>query len=274
MTKTLTETPFFFKGDGYRLFGIFHVAKGEARREGFVFCSPFGEEKLWTHRVFVNFARDLSEQGYPVLRFDYMGNGESEGDFEDCSVETKLSDIGCAMRALREKTTHIEAVWLLGLRFGATLALLAARNHDDVRRLILWEPIINGSAYMREMLRINLSTQTSVYKEIRHNTEALIQMMRDGKTVNVDGYEMSLRLYEQFAAIDLLNQDSSFSGSALLVQIARKEGSLSQPIKSLAGRIGNCETALVVEEPFWKEIKRYYARAENLFRVTGDWLVK
>jgi exosortase A-associated hydrolase 2 len=270
----MNETPFFFDGNGYRLFGVLHQADGKAKREGFVFCSPFGEEKLWTHRVFVNFARDLSDQGYPVLRFDYMGNGDSDGDFEDCSVQTKLSDIGCAIRALREKAPHTEAVWLLGLRFGATLALLASGNRSEIGGLILWEPIINGLAYMREMLRINISTQASVYKEIRHNTEALIQMMKDGKTVNVDGYEMSLPLYEQCAAIDLLKQDYSFTGSALLVQISKKEGNPSPPIKSLERRLENCETALALEEPFWKEIKRYYARADNLFRVTQDWIVK
>lgn len=270
----MTEIPFFFDGEGYRLFGVLHKPEGKEKGKGFIFCSPFGEEKLWTHRVFVNFARDLSKQGYPVLRFDYMGNGDSEGDFEDCSVQTKLSDISCAIRVLREKAPHIEAVWLLGLRFGATLALLAAGTHSDIERLILWEPIINGSAYMREMLRINLATQTSVYKEIRHNTEALIQMMKEGKTVNVDGYEMSRTLYEQCAAIDLLNQDISFTGNALLVQISRKENSLTSPIKALQQRIENCESAVVVEEPFWKEIKLYYARAENLYRATEEWLAK
>ena len=80
------------------------------------------------------------------------------------------------------------------------------------KQIILWEPIINGSAYMREMIRINLSTQASVYKEIRYNTEALIQMMKEGKTVNVDGYEMAWPLYEQISRIDLLTQQSPHSG--------------------------------------------------------------
>jgi len=61
-------------------------------------------------------------------------------------------------------------------------------------------------------------------------------------------------------------------GKSLLVQISRKEGDISQPFKSLQGRIGNCEAALAVEEPFWKEIKPFYARAENLFRITQEWL--
>lgn len=247
---------------------------GKSKKEGFVFCSPFAEEKLWAHRVFVNFARDLADQGHPVLRFDYMGNGDSEGDFKDCSVETKLSDIHRVVRTLRERVQELETVSLLGLRFGATLAALAAGEEDGINRLILWEPIINGAAYMREMIRINLSTQTAVYKEIRHNTEALIQMMKEGKTVNVDGYEMSWPLYDQTVQIDLLTRQNQYPGRTLLLQISRKETDITGAIKNLQGRLENCEVALAVEEPFWKEIKAYYARAENLFRITKDWLGK
>jgi alpha/beta superfamily hydrolase len=107
--KTI-ETPFFFQGNGYRLFGVFHEASGPKKKEGFVFCAPFAEEKLWTHRVFVNFARLLAEKGYPVLRFDYMGNGDSEGDFEESSLETMLSDTECATIMLREKISAIESI--------------------------------------------------------------------------------------------------------------------------------------------------------------------
>ena len=171
----MTETPFFFPNGHYRLFGVLHEAKGTPRREGFVFCAPFAEEKLWAHRVMVNFARDLADRGYPVLRFDYMGNGDSEGEFEESSLETMLSDTKCAMRTLRQKAAGIETVNLLGLRLGATVAALVTEKEEGAPKLILWEPIINGALYMREMLRINLSTQTSVYKKILHNTDALIR---------------------------------------------------------------------------------------------------
>jgi len=268
----MLETPFFFPNGNYRLFGVLHEPKEPSKKEGFVFCAPFAEEKLWAHRVFVNFARDLAGNGYPVLRFDYMGNGDSEGDFEESSFETMLSDTDCAIRTLMEKVGALESVNLLGLRLGGTIASLAGENGSNISRLILLEPVVNGSAYIREMLRINLATQTSVYKKILYNTDALIRMMKEGKTVNVDGYEMSWPLYEQCAAIDLLNQKNSFMGKSLLVQISRKEGDISQPFKSLQGRIGNCEAALAVEEPFWKEIKPFYARAENLFRITQEWL--
>jgi exosortase A-associated hydrolase 2 len=261
----VNETPFFFPNGNYRLFGVLHEAKEPSKKEGFVFCAPFAEEKLWAHRVFVNFARDLAQRGYTVLRFDYMGNGDSEGNFEESSLETMLSDTRCAIRTLREKIGTLESVNLLGLRLGATIAALAGENGSDISRLILWEPVVNGSAYMREMLRINLSTQTSVYKKILYNTDALIGMMKEGKTVNVDGYEMAWPLYEQIAGIDLLSGGNTCEGQVLIVQINRKEGSANLSLSNLKENYS-------VEEPFWKEIRHYYSRANNLFQITMSWL--
>lgn len=268
----MKETPFFFPNGSYKLFGVLHEPEKESNGCGFVFCHPFAEEKLWTHRVFVNFARELADLGYTVLRFDYMGHGDSEGIFSDSSIETRLSDIKCAILYLKEKMGFSCKIGLLGLRLGATLAALAAEEIEGIKNLILWDPIINGETYMRQMLRINISTQSAVYREVRYNTEALIQMMKKGGTVNVDGYEISWPLYEQTINIDMLDGDKKFLGSTILVQISKKEGKYNKNLEKLRTLYSNCEITLAVEEPFWKEIRRYYFKAENLFNVTLKWL--
>jgi len=201
-----------------------------------------------------------------------MGNGDSEGNFEESSLETMLSDTQCAINTLREKVSGVESINLLGLRLGATIASLVGENGYGASRLILWEPVIDGSAYMKEILRINLATQTAVYKKILFNTDALIKKMKDGETVNVDGYEMAWPLYEQIAGIDLIKNGNSCKDRVLFVQISRKEGNVSESLKKLKEKYAKSELAVAVEEPFWKEIKLYYARAENLFRITQKWL--
>jgi pimeloyl-ACP methyl ester carboxylesterase len=40
---------------------------------------------------------------------------------------------------------------LVGLRFGATLAFLAASKRADIDRIVLWDPIVNGRAYLGEL---------------------------------------------------------------------------------------------------------------------------
>ena len=85
---------------------------------------------------------------------------------------------------------------LLGLRLGATLAATAAESRPDVDRLVLWAPIVDGARYAQDLLRINITTQLAVYREVREDRAALVEAMRAGQTANVDGYEVGIAMYE------------------------------------------------------------------------------
>lgn len=266
------ETPMFFENGSYRLFGILHEPAAVPSGWGWVFCHPFAEEKLWTQRVYVSFARMLAARGAWVLRFDAMGNGDSEGQFSASSVETMLSDVGCAISMLERSSGAVQSIGLLGLRFGATVAALAAERQPSVNKLVLWEPVVDGGKYMQELLRVNLTTQTAIYKEIRHKREDLVRMMREGRTVNVDGYEIAYPCYEQAAALTLTEGVKRFPGSCLIVQIGSAGQAIRPDVKALQEAYPSADIRESVEEPFWKEIKRWYGAAPNLFETTLAWM--
>jgi len=265
------ETPLFFSNGTWRLFGFLHTPDMQPRGIAYVLCYPFAEERLWAQRVFVNFARELAHRGDPVLRFDFKGNGDSEGKFEDGDVETYLSDIETAMRILRAKVPEVTSVGLIGLRLGATLAALAA-DRNDVSRLVLWDPIIDGHQYMQEVLRSNLMTQTAIFKEIQRDRRMLIQDLMDGKTVNADGYDIGRKLYEGISGIRLNEQMTRYGNRCLIVQIDNRGGPIRQKILDLGNKIANSSVVNVREEPFWREIKTYNGKAENLSHTTLEWL--
>ena len=267
----MTETPFFFPNGSYSLFGILHQPVPGPARTPFVFCHAFGEEKLWAQRVFVSFARQLAAEGHPVLRFDYMGNGDSEGDIRDSSLATTVSDVRCAIEQVR-RLTGTRAVSLLGLRLGASVAGLVAEETADVEHLVHWAPIVDGGRYMQELLRINLTTQMAVYKEIRQDREALVASMRDRNPVNVDGYEITFPLYDQVSGIKMASSSKRHAGPCLIAQIDRQTGRPSPELQQLAAAYPRATLVFAQEEPFWKEILRFYDQAPNLFTLTLDWL--
>ncbi len=268
----MTENPFFFPHGDLSLFGVLHEAEGTAARLPVVFCHPFAEEKLWTHRMFVSFARELALRGHTVLRFDQAGNGDSEGEFSQSSVSGAVGDLSCAIDRLKEVTGSRE-VAVLGLRLGATLAALAVEERDDVRALVLWAPVVEGDRYAQDLLRVNLTTQVAVYKEVRQDRAALVQAMRAGEAVNVDGYALACQHYEQLTAIALASAPRRFGRPTLIVHIDRMDGARpTAELKELAGRYANATLLTVQEEPFWKEIPRFYETAPNLFTATLSWL--
>lgn len=272
ITTPPIETPLFFENGAYRLFGIVHQPVGAPSGAAWVLCYPFAEEKLLAQRVYVSFARLLAARGAWVMRFDTMGNGDSEGQFSAASVNTMLSDIECAIRYLEGVSGISRGIGLLGLRFGATLAALAAERSPKVGKLVLWEPIVDGGKYMQEMLRINLTTQSVVYKEIRHNREALVGMMKKGATVNVDGYELAYPCYEQASAINLKEGRKRFAGPCLIVQVGKDGQPIHPDLKALQETYPGGDLKSAVEEPFWKEIKRWYRAAPKLFDTTLAWV--
>lgn len=267
-----SEKPFFFQNGSNHLFGILHRSTtAKTQTQGFVFCHPCFEEKLWAHRVFVGMARELAQRGYPVLRFDYMGHGDSDGVFEQATVTTRLADIGSAVQMLR-KETGVAQVSLLGLRLGATLASLSANSLPGVTRLVLWDPIVDGAAYMQEVLLSNLATQSAVHQKILYTREQLVAQMQAGQSVNIEGYGLTQDFYIETSAIKL--QNHSYSGPCLIAQIGRANQKPKKNFEALSAGYPAGELVMCTEEPFWKEIKLYCPRAEKLYQATLDWLGK
>ena len=144
-------TPLLFGPAADPLFGVHQVPAGGAPRSlGVVLCNPIGQEYLRAHRSFRQLAIRLARQGFHVLRFDYYGCGDSSGPDEAWTVPGALANVGQAARELRRRA-GCSRVGLVGLRFGATLALLAAREMQDVAALVLWEPVLSGREYLQSL---------------------------------------------------------------------------------------------------------------------------
>ena len=271
MTDSMDEVPLFFASGERALYGVLHRPAAEAgARTAFVFCHPLGEEKLWTHRVFVSFARRLAAAGHPVLRFDFTGQGDSEGSFSEASMATLCADLHSAIGELR-RLTGVTTVSLLGLRLGANVAMIVAETATDLQHLILWSPIMDGERYLQDLLRINLMTQMATLKVIHQERPALVAEMEQGRTVNVDGYELGWPLYSSVSPVKPDAAPHAFSGPSLIVQIDRQPRPAAD-LQRLAESYPSATVTFAQEEAFWKEIPRFYQHAPNLFDVTSDWL--
>ena len=78
-----------------------------------------------------NIARALSRNGYGVLRFDFAGLGESEGDFEDTNFSGNVSDLLAAANFLKEQ--HKAPALIIGHSLGGAAAIFAAEELPSVK---------------------------------------------------------------------------------------------------------------------------------------------
>ncbi len=112
-------------------------------------CNPIGHEYIRSHGALRTLALNLSSQGTHVLRFDYYATGDSGGASAEASVSQWLADIDRACHQLKD-ISGCDSVSIVGLRFGALLAVYASRN-TAVSKLMLIDPVTNGEAYLTQL---------------------------------------------------------------------------------------------------------------------------
>lgn len=150
--------PFFFGPSERPLFGLYTHGRSNgaaeassAPKRGVLLCYPIGSEYLRAHRAFRQLNTLLNRSGLHVLRFDYSCTGDSGGAGEEADFDQWVEDVDWAIDELLD-TAELDELDVIGLRWGATLATLAARERDEVRHLVLWDPVVDGSTYFEEVL--------------------------------------------------------------------------------------------------------------------------
>jgi len=154
-------TPFYFGERDRRLFGVYEPAMSRAAgRNAAVLCHPLGEEYFHAHRPLRRLSRLLAQAGFHTLRFDYYGTGDSDGETGEVSLCGARMDILTAVQELKA-ISQVDAVTLVGLRLGASLAAgAAAMSPAAVNDLILWDPVVTGDRYFQEVALRRVGRET------------------------------------------------------------------------------------------------------------------
>lgn len=155
----IARTPGYFPSRGAELFCWLHAANDAPAADAVaVICPPVASEYTRSHRTLRHLCDRLAAAGIPALRFDYHGIGDSPGtDLDPDRLGTWRANIVDAIAHARA-VTGCGRVYLVGVRLGATLAALAAEE-APVERLVLWNPCVQGRAYVREMRAAALAAE-------------------------------------------------------------------------------------------------------------------
>lgn len=188
----LRAQPFFLPAEPGQRFGLFHPAAGEHCRGAVLYVHPFAEEMNKSRRAAALQARALADAGFAVLQVDLHGCGDSSGDFRDARWALWKADLGLACAWLAQRSGQPLTLW--GLRLGALLALDYAQTASHpVARMVLWQPVQNGSQYLTQFLRL-LSARTMIEGSAGRANSALREALLGGEMMEVAGYELAPEL--------------------------------------------------------------------------------
>ncbi len=207
----MTQEPFYFGEASRRLFGIYHPPEGPAGTgAGVVLCYPIGQARMRAPETFARWAAKLAAAGLHVLRFDYLGCGDSAGDEEQWGISQWLADTAAAIEELKDGC-GLHRIGLAGVRLGASLAMLTGAERKDVNAMVLWDPVLNGRQYIQELLAVHR-------EQLGEAGQSPIASAKGGMDSGVLGFSFSDRFVGELDSLDLRRRGGEAAGDLLLIE--------------------------------------------------------
>ncbi|MBK8179845.1 MAG: hypothetical protein IPK67_13375 [Planctomycetes bacterium] len=254
--------PLFFGPRERPLFGCHHgPASGAPSALGVVLAPPLGHEHARAHRALRRLAQRLAEQGMRALRFDFRGTGDSAGDRWPLSLAEWCEDLELAQRELLLRA-RVPRCAVFGVRLSATLALESAARGRAPDSLVLWDPVLNGAEFTRELEALEARFEAGLPSRPTPKTEA---EGRDG--LECLGFLWPRPLLEQLQGWPVPDFQRPPAARVLLL-----EAELSQAATDLAARLRALGSQVAHERtegarPWNEDIDRGLVPAADLERM-------
>jgi pimeloyl-ACP methyl ester carboxylesterase len=192
---------------GAVLRGMEHIpAEAPGKLPAVILFHGFTGNRLEPHRMFLKISRMLETIGYASFRFDFMGSGESDGNFEDMTLSTEIADGNAILDWVRaDSRIDPDRVSLLGLSMGGLVAsLIAGERPQDVERLILLAPAGNMPSIVQHMQ----STQP---------------LASEADVFDYGGNLVGRAFAEDFKDLDVYGRAKRYTGPVLLIHGSHDE---------------------------------------------------
>lgn len=170
--------------DGYKTIVVmFHGFTGHKNEHGY---------------LFKQLTQTLVDQHIATLRYDFMGNGESDGDFADYTLFTEIDD-GLAVIEEAYQLNQYKPIVLLGFSMGGAIASrVSLLVQDRIEKMILLSPAGN----IPEIIQ----------KRFAQNSVNL-----DGN-IDMGGYYMNIAIQKSFEGYDMYKDIETFTKPVLIMQ--------------------------------------------------------
>ena len=133
----MEEIPFFTKVDKERVFGIF--TQGKENFPLLVLVHGWGGHHLGTrNRSFVLASRFFAKKGFNVVRFDFRGCGNSEGNFRDQTITSNIKYLKAIVNYCLKNFHLNKKIVLIGHSQGFYVSMFACKTIKFVKGLVSW----------------------------------------------------------------------------------------------------------------------------------------
>lgn len=203
MEVFLVQKSVEIKNKELTLRGMLHIPeKVEGKIPIVCMFHGFTGDKLGSHFMFVRLSRLLENKGIATLRFDFIGSGESDGDFVDMTLTKELEDAKLILSYAKSLDfADTDRIGVLGFSMGGAVAsMLAGEYKDNIKSLCLWAPAGN----MAEIATNGKSKDD-------------IEKVRKIGCYDLDGYLIGINFIDDLLSLNIFDRSASYDKNVLLI---------------------------------------------------------
>jgi pimeloyl-ACP methyl ester carboxylesterase len=248
-------------------------------------AQPLVEERKAALPAIIEASRQLAERlDFAVLRVDYPGTGDSEGNFADFGPDDWSAALADAAAWLGEHFGSLPLI-CLGIRTGAALLLANAAGAFEQQlvlgskfsvpgsgaasvplpwvAMVLWDPV-SGEEVVKQWLQRHMVNDMVAYGKARVSRSALEATLAGGGSADLDGFELTGAQYAGLSSLGLGN----VSARTLAVVSGRPSPATAKWAEANAGTV---ELVQLRTPPYWNSVG--YVDTADLRHATEAWLV-
>lgn len=125
----------YFESEGHKISAVLHLP--DHKNPSCVIASH-GLLSSKDSEKYIAIGDQLSKEGIALLRFDFRGIGESEGEVEEDSVSRRLTDLDSAIDFVKSRKDLCGRIGLLGSSLGGFVSLLRASKGMETQSMVIW----------------------------------------------------------------------------------------------------------------------------------------
>jgi alpha-beta hydrolase superfamily lysophospholipase len=134
------------------VFGFYHETRDEiGRGVAMLMCTPFGWGEAHSYRSRRNWAIQLAASGYPTLRIDLPGTGDSGGSPRDPARLEAWTDATSVAAAWLRNTSSCDRIAAFGIGLGGLVICCSIAASAPIDEVILWAVPSRGRTFLREL---------------------------------------------------------------------------------------------------------------------------
>ena len=137
--------PFVLGEEGNRIFGVIEKPDGGKALPVVIMLHGFTGEHITSSFKLPRVSRKLVGKGIATVRFDFLGSGNSDGEFKDMTPSSEAADALRIVEMVKGSDWFNGNLGILGYSLGGFIASMIASKIEGLKSVCLWAPsTVNG----------------------------------------------------------------------------------------------------------------------------------